>query len=251
MNEVVNACSGIMNEETLRVVKDFVKYIKEQVQEGVNQEYVKEDKFCSADIKQLSEALSKAQAEHKRAYFNKKEAYLGTQYADLNTLQEATRESLAKNNLSVIFFVELADGKTVLHTRLLHASGEWIESRARIVSKDDDVDSFESSLCMHKRLAFMALTGITPVADEGDDGGEKVMATTNKRVVLATNKRGSVTSDVISKDNLRRLEEALEGFTPLAMAILDKYHINTLADLPNSVFTEVWNRVHETIKTYK
>lgn len=237
--------------EILHLAESLDQYIDKRAEDRFKSRYVKPDPYSSVEIKELAESLAKAQAEYLITYFNKREAYLGTQYSDLHNLQLATKEALAKYSLSVTQFLEIPDnGSTVLHTRLLHSSGQWLETRARIIPLDNNMDSFESTLCTHKRLAYMALVGITPKNDKGDDGSEKAMISSNKRIALDSSPIDFNTDspNVISKKELEDLEDELEGFPDLALNLLRKYHINSLAELPATVFRDVRARVLETKK---
>ena len=81
----------------------------------------------SESIANLAKALSIVQGELTHAKKDSANPFFKSKYADLESVWDACRGLLARNNLSVIqmpgnFF----EGRMWLITRLCHASGEWL-----------------------------------------------------------------------------------------------------------------------------
>ena len=90
-------------------------------------------------------------------------------YATLDHIIEGIRKPLTDNGLWFTQIIERdEDGKYRLVTRLLHESGEAIESHTPLLVEDKGNQAFGSSLTYMRRYALTALLGIA--ADEDDDG---------------------------------------------------------------------------------
>ena len=94
----------------------------------------------SKHLGKLYEALAKAQLEMVPAKTTSNNTFFKSKYADLAEIVRASRNSLAKNGLAVMQYVKAGDeGKSLLCTRLGHASGEWIESSIPIKAEKGSV----------------------------------------------------------------------------------------------------------------
>ena len=127
----------------------------------------------SGTVAKLAEALSKAQGNMKHAIRDANNPFLRSKYADLAAVVDASRPALAENGLSVVQFTQ----GNILHTMLLHSSGEWIRGHIELKPmrqvKDSgwveshDPQSYGSCITYARRYALAAITG---VATEDDDG---------------------------------------------------------------------------------
>lgn len=129
----------------------------------------------SEQINEIATALSKAQRDIKNPQKNKKVSVRtksgGTyefEYADLTAIIDAIKVPLSTNGLSYIQTLSADDtGKYRLHTRLLHTSGQWLESVTPLFVEDAASQSFGSALTFMKRYSLAALLGVA--ADSDDD----------------------------------------------------------------------------------
>jgi len=129
----------------------------------------------SKHLGKLYEALAKAQLEMVPAKTTSNNTFFKSKYADLAEIVRASRNSLAKNGLAVMQYVKAGDeGKSLLCTRLGHASGEWIESSIPIKAEKPGIQGFGSNLSYLRRYMYGALVGV--VATGEDDDGETAMA---------------------------------------------------------------------------
>lgn len=81
---------------------------------------------CSHSIENLATALADLQISS--APKNRKNAPLGSGYADLASVIESTRAPLRAVGLSVVALTHVAEGRAGVVTLLCHKSGEWIGS---------------------------------------------------------------------------------------------------------------------------
>jgi hypothetical protein len=203
----------------------------------------------SADIKELSTALAKAQGEMRAATLNCENPYFKSSYADLSEIVKVSRPALAKNGLAVIQqILPNEEGHNVLHCILSHSSGQWIESRMRIVPAKTDIQSFASYVSYLRRYSYAALVGVV-TTDEDDDAE---MAVHSERDIptkpLPTNVKYNprdLSYEVITKEQLEHLHYVLADAPDIANQILEGYRIQSLADMPKSKFQTAINRIDE------
>ena len=123
----------------------------------------------------LIAALAKAQSaisspsRNREVKVKTKSGYTYTfRYATLDHIIEAIRKPLTENGLWFTQVLESDEGgKYRLITRLLHESGESIESRTPLLVENAGSQGFGSALTYMRRYALTALLGIA--ADEDDD----------------------------------------------------------------------------------
>lgn len=210
-----------------------------------------QDPYESEAINEISAALSKAQGEFPRVNVNQENPYFKSGFADLNNIVRSIRPALAKNNLSLTQQTKiLPDGATILVTRLRHSSGQWIESRVRIIPPKNDMQSYASTLSYMKRHSIMALLCITIDSDFADDDGEVAMVTQRDTFAKGTavNRKydpREQSADVITKEQLEELEYELSQYPDITEQVLDGLKIQSLADMPKSKFQVSIVRVRE------
>lgn len=99
-------------------------------------------------------------------------------YADLADILQAVRKPLSENGLSIIQPVVDTPEQVILVTRLLHASGQWIESTYPVDMYEKPQET-GSALTYARRYAITALLGIA--AEEDDDGAAAQGGTRSSR----------------------------------------------------------------------
>lgn len=129
----------------------------------------------SESIKELALALSKAQSQIKTAQKDATNPFFKSRYADLTSVMEACREALTSNGLAVAQFFRVKDGQTLLVTKLLHNSGQWLEGAIPLVSAKPDPQSIVAATTYFRRASLAAMVGVVP--EEGDDDGNSNRAT--------------------------------------------------------------------------
>jgi hypothetical protein len=120
----------------------------------------------SEQINELATALAAAQAEMKNATLNKVNPHFKSKYADLAMIRDTVTPALAKNGIAVVQGTDTEENTIVVFTRLIHKSGQWIESRFPIPY--DKPQAMGSGITYGRRYTLAAVTNIA--AEEDDDG---------------------------------------------------------------------------------
>lgn len=141
------------------------------------------DMNTSEQINELAAALAKAQGELTNPVKDKKNPHFKSSYADLAGGLDTIRPTLARHGLSVVQMTR-ADGDMIfLHSRLLHASGQWMEATYPVcrLGKHQEMGS---ALTYARRYALFGLVGVA--GDDDDDGNAAGTARGRPAVAAAT-----------------------------------------------------------------
>ena len=146
----------------------------------------------SGQINELATALAKAQGEMGGAVKDSSNPFFRSKYADLASVWDACRAPLSKHGLSVVQFpnTEYAgapeayewtakqSGETrygvrvvttvSVVTRLLHASGQFLEDRVSTMLPTGDPQAVGSAITYLRRYALQAVVGIAPEDDDAE-----------------------------------------------------------------------------------
>lgn len=134
----------------------------------------------SEQINELAVALAKAQAAMKNATLNKVNPHFKSKYADLAGIRDAVVPVLAAHGIAVVQTLDAASEGVAycVLTRLIHSSGQWIESLCPIPSVPD-MQKMGSAITYARRYSLSAICGIS--ADEDDDGNEAARPTSSEQ----------------------------------------------------------------------
>lgn len=121
----------------------------------------------SETIEKLAEALAKAQGQIEGAGKNKQNPHLKSKYADLASAWDACRAPLSENGLSIVQFTEGGPADVTVTTRLIHSSGQWLESSLTVRATKPDAQGLGSAITYGRRYSLMAMVGIAPEDDDG------------------------------------------------------------------------------------
>lgn len=123
----------------------------------------------SESICDLAKALAKVQASLVPAKRDSTNPYFNSTYADLSSVWESCRETLAKNGLCIIQGNSVGAEKTlIVETILIHESGQWVQSELCLPLSKADPQGVGSAMTYGRRYGLAAIVGI--VADADDDG---------------------------------------------------------------------------------
>lgn len=123
----------------------------------------------SEDIKELAKALNKFQASVGAVKKGAKNPFFKSNYATLDAIQKAMAPVLEETGLSYSQSHTAADGAYSMTTRILHTSGQWIETNVPAPITKNDPQGVGSANTYAKRYGLTQAFGI-PVTDEDDDG---------------------------------------------------------------------------------
>lgn len=207
------------------------------------------DAYESDQINEIATALSKTQGELPPVLHNRDNAFFHNSYADLHAIMSTIRPTLSKNGLSLSQFTKIGvNGEIVLHTRLRHSSGQWIETRSRIIPEKGDIQSYGRAVSYHRRYGIMALIGITASNDSSDDDAEGLMDKHRDMSATSTLNKYEPTKQsyvAITTDQLEELEMELDGYPDLASRLKASIKIEQLCDMPKSMFLDTIKKIRE------
>lgn len=136
-----------------------------------------------AGVAQLAKALVSAQGDIKSPRFDAQSTAYGNKpykYASLASVMDAVRLPLAKHGLTVLQLVENEGGDLIVRTRLMHASGEFIEAsqRAQCPLKPQDRGGVTTYL---RRYGLNAILGLAAEEDDDAAGAQEHASQGEKR----------------------------------------------------------------------
>ena len=138
----------------------------------------------SESVNEIAAALAKAQAGMKNAALNKVNPHFRSKYADLAGIRDAVIPALTAQGIAVVQTLDVTvEGGNYLRTRLMHASGQWVESLCPIPSVPD-MQKMGSAITYARRYSLSAICGIA--ADEDDDGNEAAKPASRPEPVKAS-----------------------------------------------------------------
>lgn len=120
----------------------------------------------SEKINALASALVKAQANIKHASKDSNNTHFRNDYASLESVIDASKQYLLEQGITVLQGVS-SDGAS-LTTRLLHNSGEYIETEMRLVLSKQDMQGLGSAITYGRRYALAAILNIAQADDDGN-----------------------------------------------------------------------------------
>ena len=152
----------------------------------------------SESLGKIAPALVKAQAAISHAAIDAANPHFKSRYASLPSVIDAIKPALIENGIAFVQFAEDSPNGSVLNltTRLLHSSGEWIESTTTVPLSKTDPQGYGSALTYARRYTLAAVVGL--YADEDDDA-EAATHRPTKPVVKAVPKAEDPAFDVESE----------------------------------------------------
>ena len=240
-----------METKDVIMLRDMLTDLQEQIDalSTTLKDQKKSLSYRSEDIKDLSTALSKAQGEFAVAQLNRQNPYFKSKYADLLSVVSSARPALAKYGLSVVQDIIVHDdGSNVLHTILLHSTGQYIESRMKILPVKSDIQSISSHVTYLKRLTYASLVGV--VTGDEDDDGEVAVATERETFAKGTSLNATYKPQenqyvTVSKDQIAELELELENHPQIAEMVLEGLKIQSIADMPKGKYSAAIQRIRQ------
>ena len=120
----------------------------------------------SEQVNEIAKALATAQGEMKNAPYNATNPHLKNKFANLASVRDTTVPALSKHGIAVVQTIVPFDGRAAIATRLIHSSGQWMESLCPLPDAPD-MQKLGSAITYARRYSLSAICGIA--ADEDDD----------------------------------------------------------------------------------
>jgi hypothetical protein len=177
----------------------------------------------SDNISELAAALAKAQGEMKNATLNKVNPHFKSKYADLAGIRDTVIPSLSKNGLAVVQGTAVESGQLVVTTRLVHASGQWMESQYPIAI--DKPQAMGSAYTYAKRYSLSAMCCIA--ADEDDDANAAQTAPHTKPEAMPAANGTPGASKAANREAFDKFTQAIRS-APTVKALKDWYAANVV-----------------------
>lgn len=134
----------------------------------------------SEAINELAAALAKAQAEITNPAKDAQNPHYRSFYADLAAGIGAIKAPLSKHGIAVTQLPRLDGDVLMLDTRLIHSSGQWIQSEfpaCRFPAKPQEVGS---AITYARRYSLFAMVGIAGEDDDGEAANKQEIKPANK-----------------------------------------------------------------------
>lgn len=119
----------------------------------------------SDSITELAVAMNSAQAEMGGAIKDSNNPFFKSSYADLGSVVKAIKEPFANHGLSYVQFPVSSEAGVGVITRLMHISGQWLESEYVLPLTKNDPQAAGSAVTYARRYSLQAMAGI-PTADD-------------------------------------------------------------------------------------
>lgn len=127
----------------------------------------------SADIKEISAAILRIHSEVEIALKDSTNPHFKSKYADIESIQYASKEALARNNIAIIqepctIMCPIKGAIPGLGTLLLHSSGQWIYQEAPLPMSKTTPQEAGSSITYFRRYAQAGSLNILQSDDDGE-----------------------------------------------------------------------------------
>lgn len=123
----------------------------------------------------LAAALASAQAKFGIAELDRVNPHFKSRYASLASIMRVVQPHLGEAGVAIVQMPSIQNGEVVLTTRLIHSSGESIESVLSAPAPKDrgnPVQGMASVLTYLRRYAISAMLGVATGEDDDGNGGD-------------------------------------------------------------------------------
>jgi len=131
----------------------------------------------SENINELAAALAVAQGQMGGASKTADNPFFKSKYADLGSVIAAAKDPLAENGLSYVQFPFSLNGEVGVTTRLMHSSGQWLQSMFSIPAPKSDAHTYGSLVTYCRRFSLQSALGIPAEDDDGNAVTQAAKAT--------------------------------------------------------------------------
>lgn len=123
----------------------------------------------SENVEALAKALAQAQGELVEAGKTSFNPGFKSKYADLAEVLQTIRPVSSRNGISFVQGLTYSDGHVGVTTRLMHTSGQWLESHLDVPITKKDPQGVGSGATYGRRYSLASMFGISQDDDDGND----------------------------------------------------------------------------------
>ena len=133
----------------------------------------------SAEVAELFAALAMAQGRYtdvvkdKKAKIESQKGSYGYPYADIAGYIEAIRPALTEAKLAVIQAPAVEHGSATVTTRIVHASGQWVETELSMPIGQQTPQAVGSAITYARRYSLVAMLCLAAEDDDGEQAERK------------------------------------------------------------------------------
>lgn len=188
--------------------------------------------ITSPDINELATDLAAAQAQIRGAVKNSTNPQFRSQYSDLASVVESSREALSSHGIAVVQGIgRYHDGCIAVTTRLMHRSGQWIEETmdVPVVAKVINAQALMSASTYGRRYGLMGMVGIAPIEDDdgnaactGDENTAAATPTQLNKINELIDSTGAKREGILQHFQVQSFEELSQGGANRLVAMLQK-----------------------------
>ena len=161
----------------------------------------------SESVKQIFEALVKAQEELKNSFKSATNPHYKSKYAPLDEIINGIKPVLAKNGLAITQDVSGDGDRVTVSTLIMHESGEWVEQTGLTIKPaKTDAQGTCGAVTYARRYALQAALNIS--SDDDDDGNEASKPA--EKVKGIVNNAIEAIDKTDTADKLKNIELALD-----------------------------------------
>lgn len=119
-------------------------------------------------MKQLAQALVKAQSKFEAAKKSASNPFHKSKYADLESVWEAVQGPLAEEGLAISQTFRHENDNIFLITHLIHTSGEMFTSEIPVIAMKKDPQGYGSAITYFRRYSLQAILCLVTSDDDGE-----------------------------------------------------------------------------------
>jgi hypothetical protein len=160
-------------------------------------------------MKELAQALAKAQAKIGTAAKSSTNPHFKSKYADLSEVWDAWQKVGPECGLSLAQTLKFADGNQFLVTTLLHTSGESLTSEMLLTPTKNDMQGMGSAITYARRYSMAAMVGIVQDDDDANAASSGERAPANNGHRTAAPKPPEDPKAVAARESFTRIREAI------------------------------------------
>jgi len=125
--------------------------------------------ITSDALNEIAPALAAAEAKIEGARKSVANTFFKSTYADLADVWDEVREPLTSNDLSIVQSSDLTEAGIVVTTRILHKSGQWIQTYTPAMApKDQGPQAIGSCITYGRRYGLAAAVGCPQIDDDAN-----------------------------------------------------------------------------------